>query len=185
MSEILEMELMRKIMLFARMNMHPGMGHGHRGHHGPHEHHRPHGPEGCHGHHGPHGQHGPHGHHCHGKRPLSRERLLVLISRNPDGIRQKDIADNIGINRSSTSELIAKLESDGYIVRKVDPDDKRATLLFLTELGQARAAEVEDERAAVFRDAFAALTDGEKQTLSELLDKLIAQNEEETEAEEE
>ena len=110
----------------------------------------------------------------HGRRPpLSRERLLVIIGKHPEGIRQKMIAEKVGINQSSTSELINKLESDGYIERKVDPDDKRATLLFLTEKGAARAAEVEDERQEMFRGMFDALTEEEKQTLSGILDKLL------------
>ena len=49
-----------------------------------------------------------------------------------------------------------------------------ATLLFLTELGQARAAEVEDERQEMFRGIFDRLSAEEKQTLAELLDKLLA-----------
>ena len=110
----------------------------------------------------------------HGKRPpLSREHLLILIGKHPEGIRQKMIAEEAGINQSSTSELIDKLENDGYIERRVDPTDKRATLLFLTELGAARADEVEDERKEMFKGLFAKLSEEEKQTLSDLLDKLL------------
>ena len=110
----------------------------------------------------------------HGKRPpLSREHLLILIGKYPEGIRQKMIAEKTGINQSSTSELIDKLENDGYIERKVDPTDKRATLLFLTEKGAARAAEVEDERKEMFSGVFKKLNEEEKQTLSDLLDKLL------------
>ncbi len=105
--------------------------------------------------------------------PLSREHLLVLISGHPEGIRQKALAEQAGINQSSASEVINKLEDDGYIERTADASDKRATLLFLTEKGRARAAEVQDEREAMFRDVFSKLTDGEKQTLSDLMDKLL------------
>ena len=111
----------------------------------------------------------------HGMRPpLSREHLLVIISRSPDGIRQKALAEDVGIGASSVSELVNKLEITGYIERKTDPADKRATLLFLTEKGQARAAEIEDERAELFKGIFDGLTDDEKKTLSDLLDKLLA-----------
>ena len=119
---------------------------------------------------GPIGPYGP----THRRPPLSREHLLVIISKYPDGVRQKTIAERAGIRQSSASELINKLESTGYIDRKVDPDDKRATLLTLTEKGQARAAEVEDERKAMFEGIFAKLTDEEKETLSQLLDKLLS-----------
>ncbi len=167
------MELMKKIMIFTRK------AHGHR----PPE--PPFGDRGPCGHRPPFGEHGPHGHRPpeppfggpgpHGFRPpLSRERLLVVMAETPEGIRQKDLIEKLHIGQSSTSELINKLEDDGYIERKVDESDKRATLLFLTEKGQARASEVADERAAMFEDVFSKLTDEEKQTLSDLFDKLLA-----------
>lgn len=104
---------------------------------------------------------------------LGRERLLVLIGQSEGGIRQKDLLEKVHIGAPAMSELINKLEDDGYIVRTVDPDDRRATLLSLTEKGEARAAEVEDERALRFKSAFAALSDEEKETLSAILDKLL------------
>ena len=110
----------------------------------------------------------------HPQRPmLGRERLLVLIGQSEGGIRQKDLLEKVHIGAPAMSELINKLEDDGYIVRTVDPDDRRATLLSLTEKGEARAAEVEDERALRFKSAFAALSDEEKETLSAILDKLL------------
>ena len=39
----------------------------------------------------------------------SREHLLVLIGKHPDGIRQKELAEGFGINQSSTSELVFRL----------------------------------------------------------------------------
>ena len=108
------------------------------------------------------------------RRPmLSRERLLVLIGRTEGGVHQKDLLEKVHIGAPAMSELVNKLEDDGYIVRTVDLADRRATLLTLTEKGAARAAEVEDERAMKFRAAFAALSDEEKETLSALLDKLL------------
>ena len=99
---------------------------------------------------------------------------MIMIGKHPEGIRQKAICEEIGINQSSASELIDKLEGNGYIKRETDPADRRATLLFLTELGQARAAEVEDERQEMFRGIFDRLSAEEKQMLAELLDKLLA-----------
>lgn len=104
---------------------------------------------------------------------LGRERLLVLIGQQEGGIRQKDLLEKVHIGAPAMSELINKLEDDGYIVRTVDPEDRRATLLSLTEKGQARAAEVEDERAEQFKSAFATLSDEEKEALAAILDKLL------------
>ena len=104
---------------------------------------------------------------------LGRERLLVMIGKSEGGVCQKDLLEKVHIGAPAMSELINKLEDDGYIVRTVDPADRRATLLSLTEKGAARAAEVEDERALRFKSAFAALSDEEKEALSAILDKLL------------
>jgi len=61
------------------------------------------------------------------------------------------------------------------VERKVDPTDKRATLLFLTEKGSARALEVEDERKEFFAAIFSKLSDEEKQVLSDIMDKLLSE----------
>jgi len=152
----------------------------HHGPFGPHHH----GPMGPH-HHGPHGPgphdrvprapigpHGP-GAHRHGPNPaFARERLLEVIGNYEGGVRQKTLTEELRINPSSVSELISKLEGDGYVKRTVDPSDKRATLITLTEVGEARAAELAGERAERLGKAFETLTDGEKEQLVALLEKL-------------
>ena len=157
------------------------------GHGGCHRHEHEHGPEGCHRHgegeghgchrheegHGP--MHGP-GHgpgHCRRQnQAFGRERVLEVISRYEGGVRQKTLTEELRINPSSVSEMISKLENDGYVKRAVDPADKRATLISLTELGEARTAELSDERNERLDKAFGALADDEKEQLIALLEKL-------------
>ena len=160
--------------------------HGH-GHGGCHRYEHEHGPEGCHRHgegeehgchhhgegHGPmHGpDHGP-GHCRKHNQAFGRERVLEVIGRYEGGVRQKTLTEELRINPSSVSEMISKLENDGYVKREVDPADKRATLISLTELGEARTAELSDERNERLDKAFGALTDAEKEQLIALLEKL-------------
>ncbi len=128
------------------------------------------GPEGCRGRgHGP--GRGPE----HGRGPnpaFAREMLLDRIGGYEGGVRQKTLTEELRINPSSVSEMISKLESDGYVRRTVDPSDKRATLITLTELGEARAAELADERKGRLEKAFGSLTEEEKEQLAALLEKL-------------
>ena len=91
------------------------------------------------------------------------------------GINQKQLAESAGINASTTSEIVARLEDDGYLVRTIDENDKRATVLKLTEMGKVRAEEVRSEREGFLDEVFSKLTEEEKQTLSDILDKLIEQ----------
>jgi len=120
----------------------PGL---HEGPHGPHGRGHckggPHGPEheGRHcegGHHGPHGR--GHGRSCEGrpKPPLSREHILRALLDHEGGVRQKTLAGDIHVGAPTMSEYINRLEDDGYVTREVDPSDKRATLITLTEKGR-------------------------------------------------
>ena len=121
-------------------------------------------PEGMGWHHGP--------RHHGGMRVLPRERILMILAEaGEEGLHQKDIAAVIRINPSSLSEAIDKLETDRYVTREVDPEDRRATLIRLTEKGSARAAEVTDMHNERIRDLFRNLTDEEQETLLALLDK--------------
>ena len=107
-----------------------------------------------------------------------RERLLVIADSYDGGVRQKTLVDELDISPAAVSELVTKLEKDKYVSREVDPDDKRATLIKLTDLGKARAAELADERNERFSKAFAALNAKEKDQLFKLLEKLTADDEE-------
>ena len=111
-------------------------------------------------------------------RAFAQRRLLSILLNYEDGVRQKALGEEMRINPSSVSELISKLEFEGYVVRTVDPEDKRATLITLTEVGRARAYELEDERNERFARPFANLSDEEKKQLLELLEKLAPAKEE-------
>ncbi len=129
---------------------------------------------------GPHPGFGPHpGHGGHrGCRPgiFPRERILsVVMDAGENGIRQKDIAEELGIHAPALTEQIDRLEADRYLERCANPDDKRSTLIKLTEKGRARACEVADERQARAARYCQALTEEEKDTLIALLDKLLAE----------
>ena len=136
-----------------------------------------------HGHHGAECMPGRPSHHEHGgmhfghghekMRAFAQARLLTMLLQYEKGVRQKVLAESMNINPSSTSELISKLEQEGYVIRTVDPDDKRATLISLTEVGRARAYELEDERAEKFSNVFRNLDDKEKEKLLELLEKVM------------
>ena len=105
--------------------------------------------------------------------------LLTLLEAGDSGIRQKDISEKLGINPSSLSEQIDRLEADRYLERTANPEDRRSTLISLTEKGKARAWEVQDDRAKAAADFCSRLTEDEKDTLIALLDKLLEKPEKE------
>ena len=116
------------------------------------------------------------------ERAMPREIVLLnVLEAGETGIRQKDIAENLGIRPSSLSEQIDALEADRYLERVANPEDRRSTLIVLTEKGKARAWEVQDDRRKAAEEFCSKLTEAEKDTLIALLDKLLAEPEKEKE----
>ncbi|MFM8563215.1 MAG: MarR family winged helix-turn-helix transcriptional regulator, partial [Acidimicrobiia bacterium] len=68
---------------------------------------------------------------------------------------------------------LAQLESAGLISRSPDPDDGRGALIRITPAGRRVADRAVEILAAHKNHAFADLTDRQRESLEQLLDKVI------------
>ena len=99
-------------------------------------------------------------------------RALLFHLAQRDGRTQLELAKLTHLKAPTVSLSLAKLESEGYVVRRTDPEDMRQTRVYLTDRGlevdrRARAAiDKIEERAAQ------SLTGAETEQLKELLLKL-------------
>jgi MarR family transcriptional regulator, transcriptional regulator for hemolysin len=50
-----------------------------------------------------------------------------------DGLTQKEIADQLGLEALTLIPIIDKLESDGLLKRKVDQNDRRNNRIYRTQ----------------------------------------------------
>jgi DNA-binding MarR family transcriptional regulator len=66
--------------------------------------------------------------------------FLIAICDAPDGIRGSELAESLGVHKSTASRAIASLEGLGLINRVPDPEDGRAQLLVAEPQAQARLA---------------------------------------------
>lgn len=127
---------------------------------------------------GPHRCHGKMSGHHHGAlkgadmQRIGQGRLLAFLLEK-DGINQKELSELLRITAASVSELINKLEKDGYIERKQNESDKRVTNIFLTEGGRFFSQKMEEARLQVAKDFFVALDEDEQKLLLSLLEKVI------------
>lgn len=69
--------------------------------------------------------------------PLSWYDVLLELNAAPDRcLRMQDLAERVVLSRSRVSRLVDELERDGYVERRADPDDGRATLAHMTAEGR-------------------------------------------------
>jgi DNA-binding MarR family transcriptional regulator len=63
--------------------------------------------------------------------------FLLAICDAPDGIRGSELAEELGVHKSTASRAVAGLERLGLVTRVPDPDDGRAHLLVPTPSARA------------------------------------------------
>lgn len=105
-------------------------------------------------------------------RGQGRGRMLGLLLDHGE-MSQTQIASHLGIRPQSLSEMLAKAESDGVIVRRQSTEDKRQTLVSLTDLGRSRVETYRENHRRQAAEFLTPLTDDEKNALAGILRKLI------------
>ena len=96
--------------------------------------------------------------------------LGLLHDRGPTG--QRELANLMDIDRSALVVLLNPLESDGYISRTRDADDRRRHLVSLTPAGKKPLDRAAQAQRDVEDELFASLTSSQRTQLRELLLKV-------------
>ena len=99
--------------------------------------------------------------------------LLVPLQRDGDQ-RCSALALQVGVDVSVASRQLAVLERLGYVERRPDPQDGRASLLRLTAAGAQALDATRTLRAEWALTALAGWDESEACLLSELLDRLVS-----------
>lgn len=89
--------------------------------------------------------------------------LVVEIGRAP-GIRVKQLAEVLQMDKSAISRSVEELVQKGYVLREISKEDRRCVSLTLTEEGQKRFQKIEEDMDASFARVFACIPK-EKQAL--------------------
>jgi|UPI0004B16929 DNA-binding MarR family transcriptional regulator len=70
---------------------------------------------------------------------LSEYRALAALAQAENAeLRMQDLASHLGLNQSSVSRMVERLERAALTVRDLCPDDRRGVYTVLTDAGRAR-----------------------------------------------
>ena len=97
----------------------------------------------------------------------TQDRIIRILDENGGTMGQKALQELLRVQPGSISEILAKMEEKGLINRSRDDEDKRASLITL----QTEALPDSDETSC-----FSVLSEEEKESLKELLKKVLEAN---------
>ena len=110
------------------------------------------------------------GHGIRGIAPSHGEIIGFLILNGP--MMMKDIARVIDKDKSTITALIDKLVAMGLVKKTRGVDDSRVSMVSLTKKGESMRGKYLDISARLRAKAYRGFTDGERESLSGLLDRL-------------
>jgi DNA-binding MarR family transcriptional regulator len=104
---------------------------------------------------------------------LSRYKvMMILLSRGGDGASPAEIAQHISVRRATITGVIDTLENDGWVERSPDPNDRRALIVRITELGKSKLNEFVPQHYKNMTESLANITPEEREFLLTIFKKL-------------
>jgi DNA-binding MarR family transcriptional regulator len=88
-------------------------------------------------------------------------------------LAQHDLADRLGLNRSHLVGYLDEVERRGLVGRERDPEDRRRQRVTLTDDGHALAGELLALAKRSQREFLGVLSDDERETLVELMRRVV------------
>lgn len=102
-----------------------------------------------------------------------KQRVLSHLYHFGGRLPQRQMVEHAGITPAALSEVLAKLESEGLVVRTRSEQDRRQLDVVLTPKGIKRARQTVRWQELFEEESLAVLSDAEKSQLKGMLDRLV------------
>lgn len=104
---------------------------------------------------------------------LTLEQLHLLKNLSTDtGMSQRELGGRVRKTPANMTRILDRLELKSLAIRREDPNDRRASLVFLTEKGKALQGEVINEFQSFDPQLFKGITEETKQTLRNAFEQI-------------
>jgi len=101
--------------------------------------------------------------------------VLTIVSRLP-GLDQTRLGQEIGLDRTTTADVVKRLEHRNLLKRIPNPDDKRSRLVHPTAEGQGLVSELEEKLTHAQDKLLSPLRPAERAILMDLMQRLVKAN---------
>jgi DNA-binding MarR family transcriptional regulator len=108
---------------------------------------------------------------------LPRFDVLAALSRYPDGLKMSDLSGYLKVSNGNVTGIVDRLTEEGLALRVSSPGDRRAYVARLTPKGQAAFDALARHHEAWVDDLLAGLAADEAKTLTRLVEKALAAQE--------
>ncbi|MEU8611524.1 MarR family transcriptional regulator [Actinoplanes sp. NPDC048791] len=96
--------------------------------------------------------------------------LRMIVRHGP--VRVSDLASWHGVDKSTVTPQVHRLEERGVVTRHSDPGDRRAVLLTATDEGRQRLQTIDRAGVRLFENALDGWSDTDRGTLAALMHRL-------------
>ncbi|NKB55145.1 MAG: MarR family transcriptional regulator [Alphaproteobacteria bacterium] len=105
---------------------------------------------------------------------LSQARGVILhyLSIHGDGLQQNELADIVGIRGSTLVRQLDRLEADGWVERRNDPDDRRAKTIHLSSKAGPMVLEIQKIIEDLRHEFLSGLSDAQLATCFTVFDHI-------------
>lgn len=110
--------------------------------------------------------------HVNGGGRSGRAPIICAIAKRGGEMPQRALMSLFDLKAGSLSEVLAKIERDGFIERTRDPQDRRQLIIRLTEAGREQAAFEQARREKFRAEALTCLSKEEKEQLEDMLSRV-------------
>ena len=100
---------------------------------------------------------------------LSYSQILAILVIPDDGIEMSELAWVMGLENSTVTRLIARLETNGFVKREKSRADKRSIIVFLKNKGLIIQKNIEKKSDKIGQEIFLNDTESQKETILENL----------------
>lgn len=99
---------------------------------------------------------------------------VLHILWDQDGLTHKELAATMQVTPVTITKMIQRMEKAGFVQRRPDPADQRASRVYLTDAGRAVQTQVEATWQQMEQDGFAGFSEEERTTLRRFLQQIRA-----------